>query len=462
MLISLNSILSEKFLLIEKANYEKYYADKMDQKTFDYLISIDPSKKKKFETWILNNYLKLNPKEQIRLIKEDGYKVTNALNLYDKGQAFGIIKNPYNDIKNFESFKDLYDYIRSNKLQFDQLLNSEESNSDNEEGLKIGKDYILMYEDEHWKVVDTLTWKANCYFGSNTSWCTTDPNSSSTFDGYIDYSPLVIIIDKKNKHKYQIHEDSQQYMDERDFPFNIFEVARSMPKKLLNILYKKGFESFNPENVLIFNKLYKLDLKTLRELLKESDVDGGILFYFINSSSDKKLSAHLNDYLLQYAFTDYAIEKFSFESSLDWWEDNPSLYIDDEPNINPEDPDDIDSYDKDQIIKIENNYYERESEENDYYIESNLRELNYINTRDYSVSTYEEVLNKYIYNLNESFDSVTDEEIKNIILWLIEDVGIYYAMNYMENIDYYISNLIQDYEKVISNKNIEPNQAVTS
>lgn len=446
MLISTSSLLREKLfklennlLLQEKADYEKYYADKMDTSVFNYLISLDPTKKKKFETWILNNYLKLKPREQERLVREDGYKIQDALTLYSKGQTAGIVKNPYNDIKTFNSYRELLAYLKANKQQFSQFLDQEvEVSSD---GLIRGKDYILLYEDKNWHVVDTLTWRANCYFGSGTSWCTTDPRSSSTFENYVAYSPIIII--QTGGRKFQIHEDSNQYMDANDRPFNVTELGLQMPEKLQKILFKKGFTVFNPDHLGVMKKIKKLPLNKLREFLKLLKIDSDALYYSIVNSDNKRMTYHLSRDILKSAYYDYSFEEYSFDSDLPYWESKPSKYIDEHPALNLDEPDNIDSYDVTQQTKIENKFLEMESDEMDDWIDYNFDEINYIDTRNYSESMYRDLLNRYVNLLQQDFGKVSQEEMKGHILWILEDANPKYEIEGREYPEY-----LEDYSKI--------------
>jgi hypothetical protein len=435
----------------EKADY-KYYSDKLDEETYNKLIALDPSKKKNFEVWIVNGYLKLNDRAKKRFLEEDSYKLVEALTLYIKGQSAGITKNPYNNIKAFETYKDLFAYLKDNKLQFNQFMKQDENKD--ESGLIPGKDYVMLYKDKDWTIVDTLTWKANCYFGSNTSWCTTDPKSSSTFEGYKEKSPLVVIIHEGSR--YQIHESSQQYMDEKDHPFDIISLAREMPRKAQSILYKKGFHAFNPEYVRIFEKLQKCNTQQLRDIFKKLDIDERDIFSYIKESDKKYITNHLDSKFFKWALSDYLYEynyDYLLPDHLPNWEENPSKYIDEEPKLNPGDPDGLDSYDEEQQQKIEDNYQKEEDNHVDYQITSAFLEMDYFNTSSYRIDTYINIFKLYIDLLLEPTNAEMTEIARTELLYLIEVIRMESAKQ-SDNVGDYLGDVVRAYNSVIETKKV--------
>jgi hypothetical protein len=78
-------------------------------------------------------------------------------------------------------------------------------------------EYTVHGENEHWTVVTPHTAEAACSLGHGTNWCTT----SGAFEQYNEQGPLHIAIPKKPSHKnekYQLHIESNQFMDEGDEP----------------------------------------------------------------------------------------------------------------------------------------------------------------------------------------------------------------------------------------------------
>ena len=65
----------------------------------------------------------------------------------------------------------------------------------------------------------TDLYPTSCELGSGTDWCTATGKTDSMFHHYIEQGPLFIFIDNSNpKNKYQVHFESEQYMDRNDNP----------------------------------------------------------------------------------------------------------------------------------------------------------------------------------------------------------------------------------------------------
>lgn len=58
-----------------------------------------------------------------------------------------------------------------------------------------------IYEDDKVLVVKPLSYKASCYYGANTKWCTTNKSGSSHYDSYSESGNLYYFIDKKDPMK---------------------------------------------------------------------------------------------------------------------------------------------------------------------------------------------------------------------------------------------------------------------
>ncbi|MGA1048922.1 MAG: hypothetical protein ACO3UU_13015, partial [Minisyncoccia bacterium] len=74
-------------------------------------------------------------------------------------------------------------------------------------------------QDGDVRVIVPLDEKAACYYGQGTRWCTAATKGENYFERYNSEGPLYIIIPKKPKYpgeKYQLHVNSEQFMDEKD------------------------------------------------------------------------------------------------------------------------------------------------------------------------------------------------------------------------------------------------------
>ena len=89
---------------------------------------------------------------------------------------------------------------------------------DEKVGLKQGKDYSLLGQNEHWSVYQPHNSKAACGLGRGTNWCTTSGSFEDYNEGWA-VGPLTIIIPKNPAYpgeKYQHHEETHQFHDFRD------------------------------------------------------------------------------------------------------------------------------------------------------------------------------------------------------------------------------------------------------
>ena len=102
-----------------------------------------------------------------------------------------------------------------------------------------GGEFIKYYEDEEVKVIIPLTEKASCKYGEGTRWCTA-AKKDNLFKNYTKIDPetrekerLYIIIPKNPKHtgeKYQVHFETNDYMNEKDEHVSITRIFEKFPK----------------------------------------------------------------------------------------------------------------------------------------------------------------------------------------------------------------------------------------
>lgn len=91
----------------------------------------------------------------------------------------------------------------------------------------------LVYEGETIKVYQPTTVEGACYYGRGTKWCTSATLSENLFEEYDDQGPLYIIQPIKPRHtgeKYQLHFESEQYMDENDEEVELIQLFKWYPE----------------------------------------------------------------------------------------------------------------------------------------------------------------------------------------------------------------------------------------
>ena len=69
---------------------------------------------------------------------------------------------------------------------------------------------------------------AACYYGQGTQWCTAATQSDNLFNHYAGDGPLIILIPnkpKRDREKYQLHFESNQFMNEHDQDISLLEIV---------------------------------------------------------------------------------------------------------------------------------------------------------------------------------------------------------------------------------------------
>jgi hypothetical protein len=128
---------------------------------------------------------------------EDFYKVKEYLALFDKF------------INKYKSLDDLYDVIKDFKQG--------DSTSKTDELKRIRNEEIdLVYTGDDWKVYVPKTERASCLIGKGTEWCTAADKSNNMFNNYNNQGKLYVLISQGDNSKYQIHFETNSFMDERD------------------------------------------------------------------------------------------------------------------------------------------------------------------------------------------------------------------------------------------------------
>ena len=191
--------------------WDKFYSDAKkfpklngDKSLFDEIESLYPNKgnqhNRGYFMWIyglLNKGLKT----------EDFYKVKEYLALFDK--FINKIPKENRDINKYKSLGDLYDVIKDFK--------EGDSTSKTDELKRIRNEEIdLVYPGDEWKVYIPKTKRASCLIGKGTEWCTAADKSNNMFDHYNNQGKLYVLISQGDNSKYQIHFETNSFMDERD------------------------------------------------------------------------------------------------------------------------------------------------------------------------------------------------------------------------------------------------------
>ncbi len=273
---------------------------------------------------------------------EDSSKVTNNLKWYDKLKNKKILTPEESNIMNIKGFDELFELVWIDHADITEKLHDAE----------IEKNEIdVWYEDADWKVVIPKTKLAAIAVGRGTNWCTAadDTEDSRVMNYYYKYTrddfPNTILIDiinktgKKPDNKWQIHFESNQFMDYGDTDVGeanectwIDFVDRTFPLEVKKTIFEHTHRfMFNPKKALQVEAW--LNNPEATAILKK--------WFARNSMSDHKeqfnnITDIINDKLYLHAYMDNAID-FSMES-YDYGYDHPSYYL---YNVEPENTEEL-------------------------------------------------------------------------------------------------------------------------
>lgn len=170
----------------------------------------DPSPKKIYTQWIMNQYAK----QKVR--QED---------------AAGIMQT----LRDFEARKSVLEHKDINKYDIhslaEEILKKDPEKSRRQEKQEIKHEGAeTVHSDDHIHVVKLKNEAAAKFYGSGTRWCTT----SGMFNHYHKQGPLYVVIDRHTGDKYQIHFESNQYADATDRNIGITPLLNKFPT-LINV-----------------------------------------------------------------------------------------------------------------------------------------------------------------------------------------------------------------------------------
>ena len=206
-------------------------------KLTDWLEQYDPSVSHKYVNWMIIRYLK----NDIKRLEDIPARISPALKKYVGLQNKKKLKPEHKDINKIKNIEDVIDEYKEETIDSrrDMAKSVEQAMYDN-------GDAKLIYNDSSYKVVIPVTYKASCFFGKNTRWCTTTNNDATFHNMYSKDGPLYIILHKPTNTRWQFHFESIQYMDEKDKEIDIVTFFKdntilfSIFKKLGYVDYTKG------------------------------------------------------------------------------------------------------------------------------------------------------------------------------------------------------------------------------
>lgn len=164
------------------------------------LSSFDPTKNRQYLNWLVDRYGEQN----FRL--EDKARIIGALGVYHEVKP--VLEKSKRDIGRFSSVAEVEDVISGFIKDDDSFISNKEMIRQAKAGAE------KLYDLPHFKVIIPKTHEASMYYGYGTRWCTTSKTEPEVFENYASQGPLYIII--AGDRKFQLHYESDQFMNERD------------------------------------------------------------------------------------------------------------------------------------------------------------------------------------------------------------------------------------------------------
>ena len=229
---------SHSFLIEGITELQRYYP-KLDEKQLRGLVALDPTYKGgdslgKYGKWIItlfyNNIKNIERMKQYReysqkpenqgktisqptllpaIKKEDLYKVTNSLKLYDTLK--GKINKPITAFKTLPELDTELAKFQNEGVPTDKEALRRYNTFKSCEKLGLKK----IYESPEWIIGIPTTLESSVPFGEYTSWCTTSSHGRY-YNHYTQQGDLFILLNKEDGALYQFHFETMSFMNEHD------------------------------------------------------------------------------------------------------------------------------------------------------------------------------------------------------------------------------------------------------
>lgn len=240
------------------------------KKMIDYVLSTleqaDPTQNKIYTPWLAREYIKRN----IKRLEDASAFATNALSLYDTYKRSRAFPPEYKDIMRI-SYNQLINFIRSYDAPPTELKDKGRSTQ--------------IYSDSEVRIVVPEDQTAACYYGQGTRWCTAATKGTNYFNHYARQGKLYILLPTQPNdegEKYQLHFETDQYMDKNDDPIDIgwllnTRFPSTLPFFLKNEPELKTFVIFSDNEILakIGKQIHEFAMDHVNEIVMEWETDDG-------------------------------------------------------------------------------------------------------------------------------------------------------------------------------------------
>lgn len=178
--------------------------------------------------WLIDSYIK----GTIESVEDIGSRLKPAVDDFRWLQKNGAVdrKKKITDLKGLFGLEDFLD-------EFSDELREKRKEEDE------SKEVRLFHDAPTFKIYIPQTESAACYLGQGTRWCTAATRGQNMFDKYNREGTLYVVQPKEPKYegeKYQLHFESQQFMDPKDKPISLSKLDKRFPglKEALSPMYQ--------------------------------------------------------------------------------------------------------------------------------------------------------------------------------------------------------------------------------
>ena len=182
--------------------------------------SHDPTPNNAYTPWLARMYAKGG-------LKIEDLNRNQLLSLYDIAKNRRMLKPEHKDINSFKTYKQFEDAMVTYDLEaIENTLDKEEEKGQAKK----------VYEDENVTVIVPEDEAAACRYGRGTRWCTAATRGQNFFDSYNRQGRMYILLPKnpiRAGEKYQLHFQSQQYMNEDDDQVDLVQLLSNRFPNLL-------------------------------------------------------------------------------------------------------------------------------------------------------------------------------------------------------------------------------------
>jgi len=206
-------------------SWYEHYPESMKSWTEAILGAIedkDPTPNKAYTPWLARMYAKGD-------LKLEDMNRRGFLGLYDIAKRRRILRPEHNDINSFKTYREFENAMLSDNYDLDTIDNKPTKQEEKGQAKKV-------YEDSDVVVIVPEDEAAACRYGRGTRWCTASTRGQNYFDHYNRQGRMYILLPKNPEHegeKYQLHFQSQQYMNEDDDQVNLVNL---ISKRFPNLL----------------------------------------------------------------------------------------------------------------------------------------------------------------------------------------------------------------------------------